>query len=78
MNDIICKHNVTKRKAFAAAMFAIAIVLAILFIHPAANLWAILWGQPTTPESFSALAETFSPAVNNISIVKTIKDGGPD
>ncbi len=71
MNDIICKHNVTKRKVFTAEMFAIAIVLAILFIHPAANLWAILWGQPTTPESFS-------PAVNNISIVKTIKDGGPD
>ncbi len=32
MNDIICKHNVTKRKAFTAEMFAIAIVLAILFI----------------------------------------------
>jgi serine protease Do len=77
MNDIICKHNVTKRKVFTAARITTAIVFAILFVHPAVNLWAIPWGQPTTPESFSALADTVSPAVVNISTVKTIKGGGP-
>jgi S1-C subfamily serine protease len=37
----------------------------------------VSWGQSATPESFGTLAETVSPAVVNISTVKTIKGGGP-
>jgi serine protease Do len=77
MNDIIFKHNATKKNAFAAAMITTALVFAILFVHPTANAWAIPLGQSTTPESFSVLAETVSPAVVNISTVKIIKGGGP-
>ena len=78
MNNIIFKHSTTKRNAFAVVMITTALVFAILFVHPPANVWAIPWGPSTTPESFCALAETVSPAVVNISTVKTIKGGGPD
>jgi S1-C subfamily serine protease len=77
MNDLICKHNVTTIKTFVVAMITFALVFALSLVHPAANLWAMPWGQSTTPESFSTLAETVSPAVVNISTVKTIKGGGP-
>jgi serine protease Do len=77
MNDLICKQNVTTIKTFAVAMITFALVFALSLVHPAANLWAMPWGQSTTPESFSTLAETVSSAVVNISTVKTIKGGGP-
>jgi len=76
MKNTIFKHNATKRNVFAAVITT-ALVFAILFVHPTANVWAIPLGQSTTPESFSTLAETVSPAVVNISTVKTIKGGGP-
>jgi serine protease Do len=76
MDDFICKHNVTTRKAFVAVVIITALILAISISHPAVNAWAMSWGQSTIPESFSALAETVSPAVVNISTVKTIKGGG--
>jgi len=77
MNNITFKYNATKRTAFAAAMITTALAFAILFVYPTANVWAKPWGQSTIPESFSALAETVSPAVVNISTVKIIKGGGP-
>jgi serine protease Do len=76
MDDFICKHNVTTRKAFVAFVIITALILAISISHPAVNAWAMSWGQSTIPESFSALAESVSPAVVNISTVKTIKGGG--
>jgi len=53
------------------------LILVISIFHPTVNAWAISLGQSSTPESFSTLAETVSPAVVNISTVKTIKGGGP-
>jgi serine protease Do len=41
--------------------------------YPGAEAWAIPWGHPSTPQSFSALAETASQSVVNISTVRTIK-----
>jgi serine protease Do len=77
MNGLICKHNKTTRKAFTAIVMTTALFLAISISRPAVNAWAVSSDQPTIPESFSALAETVSPAVVNISTVKTIKGGGP-
>lgn len=77
MNDLICKQNRTTRKFFVAVVIVTALFLTIAISHPSMNAWAIPWGQSATPESFSTLAETISPAVVNISTVKTIKGGGP-
>ena len=77
MNDPICKHNRTTRKAFVTVLMTTALILTILVLHPTANVWAVSMDQPAIPESFSKLAETVSPAVVNISTVKTIKGGGP-
>ncbi|GMQ79885.1 MAG: DegQ family serine endoprotease [Thermodesulfobacteriota bacterium] len=76
MNDLICKHNSIKRNAFVAVVMTTALILAISISHPTVNAWAMSWGQSTPPESFSTLAETVSPAVVNISTIKTIKGGG--
>lgn len=73
MNDLISKHHRTTTKAFVA----VVLILAVLIFHPTVNAWAIPLGQTATPESFSTLADTASPAVVNISTVKTIKGGGP-
>ena len=77
MNDLICKHKRTTRKAFMTVVTTIFLTLAFSISYPTANTWAVSWGQPAVPESFSTLAETVSPAVVNISTVKTIKGGGP-
>jgi serine protease Do len=77
MNDLIFKRNRTASKAVTAIVMTTALFLAISISHPAVNAWAVSSGQSTIPESFSALAETISPAVVNISTVKTIKGGGP-
>jgi serine protease Do len=77
MNDLICKHNRTTRNAFTTVLIATVLILAISIFHPTVNAWAISLGQSSTPESFSTLAETVSPAVVNIRTVKTIKGGGP-
>jgi serine protease Do len=77
MNDPICKHNRTTRKAFVTVLMTTALILTILVLHPTANVWAVSMDQSAIPESFSKLAETVSPAVVNISTVKTIKGGGP-
>ncbi len=58
-------------------VIAAVLILAISIFHPTVNAWAISLGQSSTPESFSTLAETVSPAVVNIRTVKTIKGGGP-
>jgi len=73
MNDLISKHHRTTTKAFVADV----LILAVLIFHPTVNAWAIPLDQTATPESFSTLADTASPAVVNISTVKTIKGGGP-
>ncbi|MGW8324161.1 MAG: DegQ family serine endoprotease [Desulfobacterales bacterium] len=77
MNDPICKHNRTTRKAFVTVLMTTALILTILIFHPTSNVWAVSMDQSAIPESFSKLAETVSPAVVNISTVKTIKGGGP-
>lgn len=77
MKDLTYKYNRTIKKTLAAVVITTALFFAISFSHPIANAWAIPWGQSATPESFSKLAETVSPAVVNISTVKTIKGGGP-
>jgi serine protease Do len=77
MNDPICKHNRTTRKAFVTVLMTTALILTILIFHPTSNVWAVSMDQSSIPESFSKLAETVSPAVVNISTVKTIKGGGP-
>lgn len=77
MNDHICEHNRTTGKAFVSVLMITALILTILISHPTANAWAVSWSQSAIPESFSTLAETVSPAVVNISTVKTIKGGGP-
>jgi serine protease Do len=77
MNDFICKYNRTTKKAFVTIVITTALILAISISHPMVNAWAKPWGQTATPESFSTLAETVSPAVVNISTVKTVKGGGP-
>jgi serine protease Do len=77
MNDPICKHNRTTRKAFVTVLMTTALILTILILHPTADVWAVSMDQSVIPESFSKLAETVSPAVVNISTVKTIKGGGP-
>ena len=77
MNNLICKHNRTTRKAFVTVVIAAILILAISIFRPTVNAWAIPLGQSATPESFSTLADTASPAVVNISTVKTIKGGGP-
>jgi len=77
MNNLICKHNRTTRKAFVTVVIAAILILAISIFRPTVNAWAIPLGQTATPESFSTLADTASPAVVNISTVKTIKGGGP-
>lgn len=77
MNDLISKHNRTTTKAFVAVVMTVVLILAVSIFHPTVNAWAITLGQTATPESFSTLADTASPAVVNISTVKTIKDGGP-
>jgi serine protease Do len=77
MNDLICKPNRTTRQGFKAVAIASVVILAISIFHPTVNAWAISLGQTAAPESFSTLAETVSPAVVNISTVKTIKGGGP-
>ena len=58
-------------------VITIFLTLAFSISYPTANTWAVSWGQSAVPESFSTLAETVSPAVVNISTVKTIKGGGP-
>jgi len=77
MNDLIHKHNKTTRKAFVTVVMTAVLILAVLIFHPTVNAWAIPLDQTATPESFSTLADTASPAVVNISTVKTIKGGGP-
>jgi serine protease Do len=77
MIDFKYKHNRTPRKACMTVVIAAVLTLAISIFHPSVNAWAIPLGQSSTPESFSTLAETVSPAVVNISTVKTIKGGGP-
>ena len=77
MNDPICKHNRTTRKAFVTVLMTTALILTILIFYPTSNVWAVPMDQSAIPESFSKLAETVSPAVVNISTVKTIKGGGP-
>jgi len=77
MNDLICKPDRTTRQAFKAVVIAAALIIAISIFHPTVNAWATSLGQTAIPESFSTLAETISPAVVNISTVKTIKGGGP-
>lgn len=77
MNDPICKHNRTTRKAFVTVLMTTALILTILIFYPTSNVWAVSMDQSAIPESFSKLAETVSPAVVNISTVKTIKGGGP-
>jgi serine protease Do len=77
MNDPICKHNRTTRKAFVTVLMTTALILTILIFYPTSKVWAVPMDQSAIPESFSKLAETVSPAVVNISTVKTIKGGGP-
>jgi serine protease Do len=77
MNDMMHKLNKTARKAIGAIVMTTALFLAISISLPAINAWAVSWEQSTIPESFSTLAKTISPAVVNISTVKTIKGGGP-
>ena len=77
MNDLICKQNRKTRNAFVTVVIAAVLISAISIFHPTVNAWALSLGQSTPPESFSELAETVSPAVVNISTVKTIKGGGP-
>jgi serine protease Do len=77
MNDLMCKPNRTARKALGAIVMTAALFLAISIPRLAVNSWAVSSGQSTIPESFSTLAKTVSPAVVNISTVKTIKGGGP-
>jgi len=77
MNDPICKHNRTTRKAFVTVLMTTALILTILIFYPTSNVRAVSMDQSAIPESFSKLAETVSPAVVNISTVKTIKGGGP-
>jgi serine protease Do len=77
MNGLTCNLNRTARKAIGAIVMTTALFLAISISRPAVNAWAVSWDQPTVPESFSTLAKTVSPAVVNISTVKTIQGGGP-
>jgi serine protease Do len=77
MNDPMCTHNGTRMKTFVMMMLAAALVVAISISQPAVNAWAVPRDRSTIPVSFSTLAETVSPAVVNISTVKTIKGGGP-
>ena len=77
MNDPMCTHSGTRKKTFVMMMQAAALMLAISISQPAVNAWAVPRDRSTIPESFSALAETVSPAVVNISTVKTVKGGGP-
>ena len=77
MNDLIYKPNGTTRQAFKAVVIAAVLIIAISIFHPTVNVWATSLSQTAIPESFSTLAETVSPAVVNISTVKTIKGGGP-
>jgi serine protease Do len=77
MNDPITARTGTAPKAFVMIVLTTAFILAISISQPAVNAWAVSQGQPAIPESFTRLAETVSPAVVNISTVKTIKGGGP-
>jgi len=77
MNNLICTPNRITTKAFTAVVMTTVLILAISIFHPTANAWATSLAQTAIPESFSALADTASPAVVNISTVKTIKGGGP-
>jgi serine protease Do len=77
MNDPIYTSDRTKTKVFMMIVLTTALILAFSISQPAVNAWAVSQGRPTIPESFSTLAETVSPAVVNISTVKTIKGGGP-
>ncbi len=77
MNDPVCTHNRTAPKVFVTILLTIALIPAMSIFPPAVNAWAAAQGTLTIPESFSSLAETVSPAVVNISTVKTIKGGGP-
>lgn len=69
----ITQHNVSIKKA----LVSVALITLLFFIfssaYPGTDVWAIPWGQPTTPQSFSALADTASQSVVNIRTVKTIK-----
>jgi len=73
----IHKYNASTRKAFVAFVITTAMVLAVSMAFPGADVRALPWDQSTTPQNFSTLAETVSPAVVNISTVKTTKGGGP-
>ena len=77
MNDPMYAQNRTRKDAFVMIVLTAAFILAISMSRPAVNAWAVPRDRSTIPESFSALAETVSLAVVNISTVKTIKGGGP-
>ncbi len=77
MNDPMCTYNGTRKKRVVTMMLAAPLMLALSIFQPAVNAWAVPRDRLTIPESFSTLAETASPAVVNISTVKTIKGGGP-
>ena len=77
MNDLMGKHNRITRKVITTIVVIIALFLVISVSLPPVNARAVSWGQSTIPDSFSTLADTVSPAVVNISTVKTIKGGGP-
>jgi serine protease Do len=77
MNDPMCSPGGTRKKTFVMILLATALILSISMSQPALNAWAVPRDRSAIPGNFSALAETISPAVVNISTVKTIKGGGP-
>jgi len=71
------KHNTLKIKAFVTVLMTIVMISAVSMVFPSADARGLPWDQPASPRSFSTLAESVSPAVVNISTVKTTKGGGP-
>jgi len=68
--------NFSSRKALMAAILMAAGLLAFSGLLSMSGVEAKINQPQTTPDSFSGLAETASPAVVNIRTVKTIKGGG--
>lgn len=77
MSYRIHKQNASTRKAFITVLMTTALILAVSIVFPNTDARGLPWDQSTTSQSFSTLAETVSPAVVNISAVKTTKGGGP-
>jgi len=71
------RHNTSTLKAFVPVLMTTVLILAVSVVFPNADARGLPWDQPASPQNFSTLAETVSPAVVNISTVKTTQGGGP-